>query len=98
MKTNYVPCPLDTSDVKLSPDMEELTELIAKNVHDVWAKQRIEEGWVYGETKNSELKTTPCLVPYEELPESEKEYDRKTALETLKVMQKLGYKIEKKQG
>ena len=96
MKTNYIPSPIDTRDCVLTSDMLELTELIAKNVHEVWAKQRMEEGWVYGETKDSKLKTTPCLVPYEDLPENEKEYDRKTALETLKVMQKLGYKTEKK--
>ena len=95
-KTKYTPKPVDTSDVNLTSDMLELTELIAKNVHEVWAKQRIEEGWTYGATKNSELKTTPCLVPYEELSESEKDYDRNTALETLKLVSKLGYKIEKK--
>ena len=95
-KTKYTPKPVDTSDVNLTSDMLELTELIAKNVHEVWAKQRIEEGWIYGPTKNSELKTTPCLVPYEELSESEKDYDRNTALETLKLVSKLGYKIEKK--
>ena len=95
-KIKYTPKPVDTSDVSLTSDMLELTELIAKNVHEVWAKQRIEEGWTYGPTKNSELKTTPCLVPYEELSESEKDYDRNTALETLKLVSKLGYKIEKK--
>ena len=95
-KIKYIPKPVDTSDVSLTNDMLELTELIAKNVHEVWAKQRIEEGWTYGPAKNSELKTTPCLVPYEELSESEKDYDRNTALETLKLVSKLGYKIEKK--
>ena len=95
-KTKYTPKPVDTRDVKLTSDMLELTELIAKNVHEVWAKQRIEEGWTFGPIKNSELKTTPCLVPYENLSESEKDYDRNTALETLKLIQKLGYKIEKK--
>ena len=84
------------SQSRPSSDMLELTEMIAKNVHDVWAKQRISEGWTYGLTKDSNLKTTPCLVPYEELPENEKDYDRNTALETLKLIQKLGYKIEKK--
>ena len=95
-KIKYTPKPVDTSDVSLTSDMLELTELIAKNVHEVWAKQRIEEGWTFGPIKNSELKTTPCLVPYENLSESEKDYDRNTALETLKLIQKLGYKIEKK--
>lgn len=91
----YKPKPIDTKDVKLSEDIVELTELIAKNVHEVWAEQRINEGWAYGPTKDSIKKTTPCLVPYEELPDIEKEYDRKTALETLKVISKLGYKVKK---
>ena len=91
----YIPSPIDLSEVELPNDINSLVELIAKNVHDVWAKQRIEEGWTYGEVKDSIKKTTPCLVPYEELPEEEKEYDRKTAMETLKLVVKLGYKIIK---
>ena len=91
----YIPSPIDLSEVELPNDINSLVELIAKNVHDVWAKQRIEEGWTYGEVKDSVKKTTPCLVPYEELPEEEKEYDRKTAMETLKLVVKLGYKITK---
>ena len=91
----YIPSPIDLSEVELPNDINSLVELIAKNVHDVWAKQRIEEGWTYGEVKDSIKKTTPCLVPYEELPEEEKEYDRKTAMETLKLVVKLGYRITK---
>lgn len=89
----YKPNPIDTSDVVLSAELLELTEKIAENVHNVWAAGRLEQGWTYGKERNDELKTTPCLVPYSELPESEKEYDRNTALETLKLIIKLGYKI-----
>lgn len=89
----YEPKPIDTSDVQLSSELLELTEKIAENVHDVWAAGRIEQGWTYGTERNDEVKTTPCLVPYSELPDSEKEYDRNTALETLKLIIKLGYKI-----
>lgn len=89
----YKPNPIDTSDLVLSAELLELTEKIAENVHDVWAVGRLEQGWTYGKERNDELKTTPCLVPYSELPESEKEYDRNTALETLKLIIKLGYKI-----
>ena len=73
----------------------ELTEEIAENVHDIWAVGRMKEGWTYGEERNDAQKTTPCLVPYGELSESEKAYDRNTALETLKSIVALGYKIEK---
>lgn len=89
----YNPKPIDTSDVELSEDLLALTERIAENVHDVWARGRISEGWTFGNVKDAEKKTTPFLVPYEELPESEKEYDRNTALETLKLIVKMGYKI-----
>lgn len=91
----YIPKPIDIDDVILDDDILELSELIAKNVHEVWAKERMEEGWVYGSTRDDKLKTTPCLVPYEELPENEKEYDRNTAFSTLKLLLKLGYQIKK---
>jgi len=91
----YTPQPLDTSHIKLSADLLELTELLAKNTHDVWAQQRLAEGWRYGTERNDAEKLHPCLVPYEELPESEKEYDRKTAMETVRVIRVLGFEIEK---
>ena len=94
MKT-YTPQPLNTGGIELSPDLLELTEQIAANVHDVWAQNRIAEGWQYGTKRNDGRKEHPCLVPYADLPESEKEYDRKTAMETLKVIKKLGFEIVK---
>ena len=91
----YMPHPVPLDDIELPNDLLELTEIIAKNVHEVWAAQRIKEGWKYGKERDSFKKTTPCLVPYEDLPEEEKEYDRKTAFETIKLIVKLGYKIKK---
>ena len=95
MKNSYVPQPMDTSDVQLPGELCGVIEQIAKNVHEVWAKNRLEQGWVYGEVRNDELKQHPCLIPYEELPEVEKAYDRDTAVGTLKVICKLGFKIIK---
>ena len=95
MKKNYVPKPMDTSDVQLPVELDELVEMIAKNVHEVWAQNRMEEGWIYGEQRNDDLKTHPCLIPYEELPEIEKAYDRDTAFGTLRLISKLGFKITK---
>lgn len=92
---NYTPKPIDTDDVVLSDELLELSEKLAENTHDVWAAGRVSQGWTYGEVRNDENKTTPCLVPYSELPESEKDYDRNTALQTLKLIQKLGFKITK---
>ena len=94
MKTGkYTPQPIDTTDVRLPEELEQLVEQMAKNVHEVWAETRISQGWTYGEQRNDELKTHPCLVPYEELPEEEKEYDRNTSIGTLKLIMKQGFKI-----
>ena len=93
----YEPKPINTSDVTLPEELLSLTEKIAENVHDVWAAGRISEGWIYGEVKNADKKTTPLLVPYGELPESEKEYDRNTATETLKLIVKMGYTLKKEE-
>ena len=91
----YNPNPINTDNIVLSKDLLALTEKIAENVHDVWALNRISQGWVYGEKRDDANKTTPCLVPYSELDEIEKEYDRNTAIGTLKLIVALGYKIEK---
>ena len=91
----YYPRPIDTSNIWLSEDLLTLTEKIAENVHDVWAAGRVSEGWTYGQVKDVNKKTTPLLVPYDKLPESEKDYDRNTAVETLKLIVKLGYNISK---
>ena len=89
----YNPEPADASDVLLSPEFDDILEIIAKNVHDTWAHQRIREGWRWGPDKNDREKTTPLLVPYEELPEEEREYDRITARQTIKQLLLHGYRI-----
>lgn len=89
----YKPNPIITDGIELSEEIMKLSERIAENVHDVWAASRMAEGWSWGKERNDALKQHPCLVPYNELPESEKEYDRKTSIETLKLIQKLGFII-----
>ena len=91
----YTPNPIDTSNTKLPDDLLGLIEKIAENVHDVWAAGRIADGWTYGETRDDTKKHHPCLVPYDELSDSERAYDRNTALETLRLIVALGYKIVK---
>lgn len=93
MSNNYRPKPINTKDVKLGEDLAELTEYLAKNTHEVWATQRMNDGWIFGAERNDTLKHHPCLVSYEELPEEEKEYDRNTALETIKTIISLGYQL-----
>lgn len=90
----YTPSPIDTSDVQLPAELEALAESIARNVHEVWAEGRINDGWVYGPERNEALRTHSCLIPYDELSEEEKEYDRATSRETIKLILKLGFSIE----
>lgn len=94
-KNNYIPQPIDTKGVVLPEELNALAEEIAKNVHEVWSEGRVKEGWTYGEERDDVKKHHPCLVPYEELTETEKEYDRKTSQETLKLIMKLEFKIVK---
>lgn len=89
----YIPNPIDLSEISIPKAMEELIERIAENTHDVWAEGRIREGWTYGPARDDRKKQTPCLVPYQDLPEAEKEYDRATAISAIKLVLKLGYTI-----
>lgn len=92
---DYIPHPVDTSDIQLPKDLAPLLEAMAKNVHETWAQERIRQGWSYGEQRDDVRKLHPCLVAYEELPEAEKDFDRNTSVGTLKLILKLGFKIEK---
>jgi ryanodine receptor 2 len=89
----YTPHPIDTSDVQLPEELNPLLEAMARNVHEIWAQERISQGWIYGEKRDDLLKHHPCLVAYEDLPEEERVYDRNTSVETLKLILKLGFKI-----
>jgi ryanodine receptor 2 len=89
----YRPQPIDTSKVVLPDSLMNLTEVLAANTHEQWAVQRIADGWSFGPTRDDARREHPCLVPYDQLPESEKKFDRITALETLKTIAAKGYRI-----
>lgn len=93
MSNTYTPRPLVLNHINIPEELIALVESLAENVHDVWAEGRIAEGWTYGSERNDEKKTNPCLVPYPELPESEKEYDRNTAESTVKSILAAGFTI-----
>ncbi|MCA9270532.1 MAG: hypothetical protein KDA41_18750 [Planctomycetales bacterium] len=95
-RTQYRPSPIDTSNVALPPDVEELIERLAEHNHQIWALGRLADGWVFGTARDDANKNHPCLIPYEDLPESEKDYDRHTAAEVLKAIIALGYRLEKR--
>ena len=92
----YIPTPVDTSDITLPEDIAELTEKLACNAHDTWARGRMAEGWSYGPQRDDHARKHPDLVPYEELSETEKDYDRHTAMDTLRLILSLGYDIVKR--
>lgn len=90
----WTPRPIDTATVRLPPALEALTERLAENAHDVWGTQRLADGWTYGPARDDAAKRHPDLVPYADLPDSEKEYDRRAAMETIKAIIALGHRIE----
>lgn len=92
----YEPSPISLDDIILSDDLAELKEAIAENAHEIWAKARTDQGWTYGPERNDAKKETPDMIPYCNLPESEKLYDREMAMQTLKLVKKLGFEIRKK--
>lgn len=92
---DYRPEPVDTSGIELDTSIEPLIELLARNVHDLWAQERLAQGWTYGPARDDSKKQHPCLVPYEELPESEKNYDRHVAVGTLKAITAFGYRLSR---
>ena len=92
----YEPSPIGLDDVELSEDLSELQEAIAENAHEIWAKNRRDQGWSYGPERNDQKKENPDMIPYCNLPESEKLYDREMAMQTLKLVKKLGFEIVKK--
>ena len=89
----YTPNPIDTQNIELPKDLTLLAEEMARNVHEVWAQTRMEQGWTYGAERNDAQKKHSCLVAYDELSEEEKTYDRNTSVETTKLILKLGFKI-----
>lgn len=93
--SNYEPHPIDLSDVELPEELEELREAIAENAHEVWAQGRKSQGWSYGPERNDTLKQTPDMIPYSDLTDEEKSFDREMAMNTIKLLKKLGYKISK---
>ena len=94
---DYHPQPINLDSIQLTDDLLELREAIAENAHEVWAAARIKEGWTYGKKRDDANKKHPDLIPYSALPDSEKEYDRLMALDTIKLVKKLGFDLVKHQ-
>jgi len=98
MANDYDPKPLHTEDINLGYELLALVEVLAQNAHDIWAHQRMKDGWTFGPERNDEALCHPCLVPYSELPDAEKVYDRNAVLGTVRAIIALGFVIEKRPG
>ena len=92
---SYQPQPIDVGDVAIEPSLNALVEALAENVHDTWARGRMDQGWTYGPARDDAAKKHPCLVPYADLPESERDYDRNTAMSTIRFILAKGFAIKK---
>ena len=92
---DYIPTPFDDRSIPIPEELELLQEALAKNVHEVWAAGRLADGWKYGPVRDDDKKEHPCLIPYEDLPEEEKDYDRATALSTIRFILSQGYHLSK---
>lgn len=92
-RMSYTPKPIDVSSVVLPPELVLLTERLSENAHENWAATRLSQGWIFGPERDDKLKTHPCLIPYGELPEHEKDLDRVTVLSTLNAITALGYQV-----
>ena len=95
MVMTYIPKPLDTGEIRLDQELQELIEQVSKNIHEVWAENRLADGWQYGVSYDGDRKLHPCLIPYDQLTEREKDLDRATVKQTVKTLLKLGYEIKK---
>lgn len=95
MEEKWQPPHIDLSGIPLPDELSQLIERLAENVHNTWASKRMQEGWTYAPTRNNQQKQTPMLVPYQKLPESEKDYDRNTVLETIRGIRYYGFEIRK---
>lgn len=92
---DYEPKPFNVDDIKLPDSLLALTESIAENTHDCWAKARMSQGWTYGPRRDDIKKKHPDLLPYSVLSDEEKEYDRASAMNAIKLIVALGYTIQK---
>jgi hypothetical protein len=94
-KNGYVPNPKLVPIENLPMHIKDELEKMAENVHETWAYQKMAEGWTFGEAYDLMAKKHPSLKPYAELDESQKNYDRNTALATLSFLMNEGIVISK---
>lgn len=95
MATDYAPKPIPTDHVALSDEVLELVELLAENAHEIWASERLRDGWKYGPQRDDAKRQHPCLVPYSQLPDRERDYDRTMVMGSVRAILALGFIISR---
>ncbi|WP_250033861.1 RyR domain-containing protein [Paractinoplanes maris] len=92
---SWVPDLHDTAALTLPPAVVTDLEQLAEHVHNVWGSKRLADGWRYGPERSTAERTMPSLVPYADLPEDERDYDRELVTETVKMLLRLGYRVSR---
>uniref|UniRef100_A0A8C3VA48 Ryanodine receptor 1 n=1 Tax=Catharus ustulatus TaxID=91951 RepID=A0A8C3VA48_CATUS len=94
MSNGYKPAPLDLSHVRLTPAQLTLVDRLAENGHNVWARDRVQQGWTYSTTQDIKNKRNPRLVPYNLLDEGTKATNRESLCQAVRTLLGYGYNIE----
>uniref|UniRef100_A0A8D2L723 Ryanodine receptor 3 n=1 Tax=Varanus komodoensis TaxID=61221 RepID=A0A8D2L723_VARKO len=92
-QANFIPFPIDTSQIVLPFHLEKIRDKLAENIHELWGMNKIELGWTYGKVRDDNKRHHPCLVEFSKLPETEKNYNLQMSTETLKTLLALGCHI-----
>lgn len=95
MVTDYKPQPIPTGHIALSDEILELVELLAENAHDIWASERLRDNWTFGPHRDDQERRHPCLVPYSQLSEQERDYDRAMVIGSIRAILALGFTISR---
>ena len=95
MATDYKPKPIHIEHIVLSGEILELVELLAENAHDIWASERLRDGWTFGPERDDTERRHPWLVPYAQLPDRERDYDRTMVIGSIRAILALGFTISR---
>ncbi|XDC62019.1 hypothetical protein R6Z07M_013201 [Ovis aries] len=94
MSNGYKPAPLDLSHVRLTPAQTTLVDRLAENGHNVWARDRVAQGWSYSAVQDIPARRNPRLVPYRLLDEATKRSNRDSLCQAVRTLLGYGYNIE----
>ncbi|XP_047673442.1 ryanodine receptor 2 isoform X7 [Tachysurus fulvidraco] len=94
LSSGYKPAPMDLSHIKLASTQEAMVDRLAENAHNVWARDRIRQGWTYGIQQDVKNKRNPRLVPYALLDERTKKSNKDSLREAVRTLLGYGYNLE----